>query len=427
MLKAETRMLRIVHYLFALAIVLTSSSALAFQVGTGYPRRDNGRPVTLAAPSTGTTAPNPLLTPNAGFSRADCFDTTQLVRLLLQNIPVEATDIEIWARRDATSCADPANRPGGANVQCWKVASWTRDQIINKEVTFKPIQVIQAIDKQTSVDTADGLDPNVVCAKDAHMTPVAISLQIMAFNSGTVVGWTSGGGSTGSVIGLWSAYDLAGPNPPTNITTGVGNKMVVVSFDAVSQPPADFDGYKVYCFPGTAAPTATTDGGALSTKADDAALSDGGFVDDAVVDDAAATDASSTDTGSGTGTPAEGCPAGHPFVPGELPSQEAEKYVCQSGNATAGGKITVSGLQNGVQYAIAIAGRDKMLNSGTLSEVGCGTPKETDDFYTVYRRAGGTAGGGWCAIGSPRGAGFGLAGAALALALAARLARRGRR
>jgi hypothetical protein len=54
-------------------------------------------------------------------------------------------------------------------------------------------------------------------------------------------------------------------------------------------------------------------------------------------------------------------------------------------------------------------------------------PKETDDFYTVYRRAGGTAGGGWCAIGSIGSAGgatFGLGGLAVALAFVARVSRR---
>ncbi len=423
--EGETRMLRLVHFLFALAIVLTSSSAFAaFSLASGYPQREGGdsRPVALAG-GVGTTAPNPLSQPTAGFNRADCFDTTsQNVKILLTDIPTEATDIEIWARRDNTSCADPANRPGGANVQCWKVAHWTRDEAINKVVTFKPIQVIEAIDKQISVDTADGLDPVTVCAKDSHMTPVLTYLQIMAFNSGTVVGWSSGGGTTGAVIAIPTAYDLAGPNPPTDVKVGAGNKLLVMSFTAVSQPVADFDGYKVYCFSGSAVGSSSAP---IGTKAGDGGLTDGGFVDDAAVDDASTTDTGTSTTSDG-GIP-EGCPSGFPFVEGELPSQEAEKYVCQSGVASSTGKITVDGLENDVPYAIAVAARDKAGNSGVLSAIGCGTPKQTDDFYTVYRSAGGTAGGGWCAIGSPRGATFGLSGIALALALAARLVRRGRR
>ena len=414
-------MLRIVHYLVAAAVFFTTLPALAaFSVATGYPRRDNGRLVEV--PVEGTT-PKPLSAPTAGFSRLDCLDVNQLVKLRLVDIPSGTTDIEIWARRDSTTCADPANRPGGTNVQCWKVASWTRDEVINKEITFSPIQVVSAIDKQTSVDSAAGLDPTTVCAKDSHMLPVPVYLQVMAFGSGTVVGWSSGTMSTGAVVAIISAYDLAGPNPPTNPSVGTGNGLIVVDFSAVDQPVEDFDGYKVYCYPENAGSTSTTDGGALSTKADDAGLSDGGVESDAAVADAAASDASSA-SDSGTST---SCVTGSPFVAGKLPSAEAEKYLCKDSTVTAGNKLTVTGLKNGVKYAIAIGSRDKYKNSGVLSEIQCGTPKETDDFYTVYRRAGGTAGGGWCAIGSPRGATFGIAGIALVLALAARIARRGRR
>jgi len=425
-------MLRLVQLLFAVAVFITTLPAFAIAVQSGYPRRANGRPVTLTSTSTTAGAkPDPLLTPNAGFTRADCFDTKQLVELFLTDIPGTATEVEIWARRDNTSCADPANRPGGAAVQCWKVASWKREEIVAKVVTFTPRQVIQAIDKQISVDNASGLDPIVVCEKNSHMTPVAVSLQIMAFESGQVVGWSSGTPAAASVSAIWTAYDLAGPNPPTDIQVGSGNHLLAVEFTAATtQPPPDFNGYKVYCFPGTASGTSTTDGGALSTKADDAALSDGGRVDDAAVDDSAPVDpdaAPADETGTTPTARDENCPGGDPFVPGELPSPEAEKYVCNEGSAPASGKITVTGLQNGVTYAVAVAGRDKAGNSGTLSAVKCNTPKETDDFYTVYRRAGGTAGGGWCAIGAPRGATFGLAGLAIALAAALRVARRGRR
>jgi hypothetical protein len=88
--------------------------------------------------------------------------------------------------------------------------------------------------------------------------------------------------------------------------------------------------------------------------------------------------------------------------------------------------MQINGLQNSVPYAVAIGTTDKQGNSGPLSTVACAMPKETDDFYNVYRRAGGEAGGGWCAIGSGAAAPIGVAGAVFALALAARFARRAR-
>jgi hypothetical protein len=69
-------------------------------------------------------------------------------------------------------------------------------------------------------------------------------------------------------------------------------------------------------------------------------------------------------------------------------------------------QFNVTGLINGLQYNIAIAGVDALGNVGPLSTLQCGTPQPVDDFWKKYREAGGQAGGGFCALeaaGAPAG------------------------
>jgi hypothetical protein len=91
---------------------------------------------------------------------------------------------------------------------------------------------------------------------------------------------------------------------------------------------------------------------------------------------------------------------------------------------------TIEGLQNEVQYHFAVVAVDEVGNPSLLSEVSCSTPKPVDDFFELYRRAGGAAGGGVCAAAPGRPAGTGwialcLVGTA-GLGLARRRRRRGR-
>ena len=65
------------------------------------------------------------------------------------------------------------------------------------------------------------------------------------------------------------------------------------------------------------------------------------------------------------------------------------------------------GLKNNVRYAVAVAGYDAVGNRGNLSTVVCGTPQQVDDFFEIYRKSGGEAGGGLCACDLP-GVGRGL-------------------
>lgn len=62
------------------------------------------------------------------------------------------------------------------------------------------------------------------------------------------------------------------------------------------------------------------------------------------------------------------------------------------------GTYTISGLKNGITYYVAVAAVDGSGNIGPASNVVCDYPAPVNDFWTLYRNAGGGAGGGFCAL-----------------------------
>jgi hypothetical protein len=81
------------------------------------------------------------------------------------------------------------------------------------------------------------------------------------------------------------------------------------------------------------------------------------------------------------------------------------KYLCgtATGLTSTSGKVT--GLLNGVTYSIGVAAVDSVGNTGPLSLIVCNAPQPIDDFYKLYREAGGRAGGGYCQASGPLGVG----------------------
>ncbi len=198
-------------------------------------------------------------------------------------------------------------------------------------------------------------------------------------------------------------YDLLGPSPPTGLSAGVGENRLIVSWDNI--PVADdLYGYKIYCDPkpGALAPASTpmaTDGGA------DASITDGGTEGAAGAGGAAGgtgTGGAAGATGTGGAAGAAGSTStGNPDCPstaliaGERPDSA---YECGSATGRLASDVTAKDLVNGTSYAVAVAATDTVGNSGVLSEVVCGSPQPVDDFYELYRRAGGKGGGGFCSI-----------------------------
>ncbi|HXX68823.1 MAG TPA: hypothetical protein VEK07_16670 [Polyangiaceae bacterium] len=124
-----------------------------------------------------------------------------------------------------------------------------------------------------------------------------------------------------------------------------------------------------------------------------------------------------------------GCPSGSPIY-------TAQQITLIGETNTA---YTIKGLTNGETYAVAVAAVDNSGNPGPPSAQSpetCNFPAPVNDFYALYRDAGGLAGGGFCSLGqgtklegssgSPIGSSIAL-GAAAAATLAAGRRRRRRR
>ncbi|HEY4104217.1 MAG TPA: hypothetical protein VGM44_10005 [Polyangiaceae bacterium] len=200
--------------------------------------------------------------------------------------------------------------------------------------------------------------------------------------------------STNAVVGTASSwtgqFKLVGPQPPNNVSTGIGEDLLVVNF-SYTPPTTDtsINTYNIYCDPAPGGDSAV-DAGLLAPDASAGTAADCSAASSTVLMEGA----NATDFGS--------------YVCGT-----AQK-TSQSGNA--------SNLIDGVPYHIAVAATDTFYNTGTLSTVGCGVPQPVNGFFKEYRNAGGQGGGGYCSFSMKREPAplFAL----LALALGAALRRR---
>ncbi|MEO7033762.1 MAG: hypothetical protein ABI548_07760 [Polyangiaceae bacterium] len=164
-------------------------------------------------------------------------------------------------------------------------------------------------------------------------------------------------------------FKLVGPQPPDNVTAGVGGNLLVVNF-TYNGTPVDTtgNGFNLYCDP----PPGTQ------------AAEDAGLVDDA---------------GVGTATTC-GAPVSDVLVQGNDPPTDS-KYLCGGGQHSST-KANATGLVNNVPYNVAVAAVDTYENVGPLSSLSCAVPQPISGFYKAYQDAGGTAGGGFCSFSTKR-------------------------
>ncbi|WP_437736268.1 hypothetical protein [Sorangium sp. So ce1335] len=183
--------------------------------------------------------------------------------------------------------------------------------------------------------------------------------------------------------------DLQGPLPPGDIEARSGDGRLLVDF--TPNDDEDVQGYYFFC----------EEGGQSSAGA-------GG-------------------EGTAGGAGDSGCQASR-LVPGEIPNLDD-----QCGKVGRAGSGSAEDLTNGRSYVVGVAAYDGVGNAGPLSALACGTPTEVEGFFEKYREAGGKAGGGFCSIEGPVGAGrwvswpLGALAAGAALGLLRRSRRRGAR
>jgi hypothetical protein len=182
----------------------------------------------------------------------------------------------------------------------------------------------------------------------------------------------------GQVVEFPISYDLQGPPPPTNLKTGPGQNVLVVSWHSPDYTAQEINEYRAYRAALVTNPAGGAAGAAGASGAAGAAGSGG-----------------AAGVGGETLGPCEF--AG--LTPGMAPGTGVTK--CGETNGRTG-EVECTGLQNGVRYAVAAATVDTYYNVGVLSETVCGSPEPVTGFFEAYREAGGQGGGGYCTIGASR-------------------------
>ncbi|HKO89666.1 MAG TPA: hypothetical protein VJU61_00845, partial [Polyangiaceae bacterium] len=328
------------------------------------------------------------------ISYQDCLNNENFVFPL--NLTNTTSPLEVWVGSD--DCV--ASRGRDDHGQCWLVQNVPSPD----DPTTVRVSVRNVVNHDLDANSVPGPLGRDVCDGSDDLNGEAVTFYFMLVEGGKATGsqsWnpTSVGGT---------GYDMVGPEPPGNITIGVGESQLSIGLEDLKEDTTR-DGFEAFCVP-------------EGTLADP-----GDFIPDA--DAGAGVDAG---TGSGSGSGSDDGSAAplacFTDVPrGGLRPPEDPAYRCGSASTTAQVLKTTS-LQNDVAYAVGVAARDDIGNVGDLSDIECGTPTYMDDFFEIYTRSGGAVGGsGLCAMAtgplrfSPAGA---LLGGLALLALAVRRQRR---
>jgi hypothetical protein len=347
------------------------------------------------------------------ISRADCLANDVLT------FPLIVTDftgtLEVWASNGA-DCRPPEARNSSV-AQCWKVFSGAATNTVTPQI---PIRVQDIAAMQKPPEFAQSVGTEASCTPPAGTSSAAQPLTLFFMS---ILGDMNQGGAT------WETkLDLVGPappNPPPSGTDplGVGNTLLVPAWSSTGD--IDVTGYDFFCAavdadaaaaqatpvttfgPGVAvdagseAATSSCPDGSVSSDASDDAASDAG--DAACVNNTstpASTTPAPTDASALTQELDPNCDGFNVFTSGGAsPSANDLKFLCGSAAGPRATSTTITGLTNFTKYEVAIGAVDAVGNVGPLTAGRCATPQPTVGFAENYHSAGGTAGGGFCAMG----------------------------
>lgn len=293
------------------------------------------------APDGSVVQKRPLnLTPE-GVNYQDCLDN-QSIRfpLVLDQFQANAS-FQAWASAGA-DCSVQSNRASGTGL-CWSlVTGIPLQQFPNVDIPVR--KIMSGVLSPTSPDATEA-----ICGK-VDLTNIAV--QFLYFDPGQVSTPTA----TKSFV---VQVDTVGPPPPTGLTALPGNASITVEWKSISGSGGltALTGVNAYCDPAS--------------------------------------------TGSDCSNPN--------FTANTLPDNAFNaRFLCggitgNTGSAVAAKSINGVPLQNGVRYAVAVAGTDAFANVGPLSSPPvCAT---TDATLPVASDNDGASGGGCSVIGgeSPTG------------------------
>lgn len=164
---------------------------------------------------------------------------------------------------------------------------------------------------------------------------------------------------------------------------------------------------------GATADSGTPDAGVDATPADDATtdgpLSDGAPADAGTSDlspgDMAPSDAAAGDDATDATPSEDTTPDGDSSATTSTGITSLDpRFVCSEASPSDG-TITVKGLENEVVYRFYVVAIDEHKNASSPVLLGEATPVLAEDLWERYKRSGGSATGGFCAVGGEQGAG----------------------
>lgn len=382
------------------------------------------------------------------ISQSDCVQD-DVLHFPLSVDQYSGYQLQAWVGGAGTDCTTYEAR-NGSTATCWLV--WQGTPVNNIPVVDVRVRDLVGQHKPSSPTSGPGSGTVEDCegTQQGSPDPQSVTINFLFVSSGQYAGQGS----------KWDTkYDLVGPNAPGAVSAGIGDTILVLGWNP-SVGQTDLAGYNLYC---DVAPSGSS-AGVLDAATDapqvtlppcpdaaaapppdggsDADLDAGSDADldadldaspaDADVADAVDLDACTPVTpGPSDDAGQAGSTCSPNLTPGVVPEG---RFLCgQITNATAASGILETdangnALVNGVTVSVAVAAFDLVGNVGPLSNVTCTAPEPVDDFFRLYREAGGTGGGGYCDVGGGVGraaGGAGLLGAALALAfVSVRRARR---
>ncbi|WP_437908498.1 hypothetical protein WME95_11895 [Sorangium sp. So ce327] len=332
-------------------------------------------------------AQNPLW-----ISHEDCVTGNDLELTLTLTNPTSSDSLEVWVT-ESTDCTQAENRQPGDYCKRLPVTPGVDETVV---VTLPAKEIAkQLLGADDCEDTSRGSTEAV------KMVVYFLRLSSADDSEPEFAKWEQ------------TKVDLQGPKPPTDVQAHSGDGRILVDY---TQNEADeVLGYYLYCDDGGQSSPASSGAGAAG-GGDGAAGAGGGAAGGG--DGAAGTGGGTTSGGS------SGCHSSL-LVPGEIPDSAQQ---CGSVGRGSRGEATKN-IVNGRSYVVGVAAYDQVGNAGPLSAISCATATDVDGFFEQYRDAGGQAGGGFCSIEGPVGAGRWAAAplAAVAAGAALGLLRRRRR
>lgn len=296
------------------------------------------------------------------LNREDCLNDAKVnFSVLIRGVSSSAI-LELWA---GTNCENIANRTGSGGTK-------TCVQVTSGQSALTTTNVVARLQNMVLPYSTSGIDTGTAASCDLETSTglVPRTLFFVVYNTGTTMSELSPAANS------WAfKYDIKAPAPPTSIAAGPGEGSLVTTFT----PPSGETNllrYRFYCSLASA-PSSDGTGGTTSTTEPDEA-----------------TAGASTGDEGGSSDPLCNSDV---LVPGQPPPDDAIDCGRVAAQGARGGETTEV-LENGVNYAVAIATEDDANNVGVLSKLACGTPQEVTGFYEAYRAAGGEAGGGFCSF-----------------------------